>query len=122
VRRIDAQKARLRTSVQDFLGPDEKVRDAFGALRLHSVGIFQLPPPFMQPLIVARTDRNLVVLEARRFQWSVPRRVLARFPEMTKVGPIRGRGGAWMRLLGLEMRMGGRIKAHHTDRESVSDT
>lgn len=45
----------------------------------------------MRPLIIAVTDRSVVVFRAGRFRPSRPKELLARLPRQTRLGPAQGR-------------------------------
>lgn len=95
-----ALQEKLRSRTAPYLEPGEEVRHVFlvesGAppwlffgilLGLGALVVVWL----MRPLIIAVTDRSVVVFRATRLRAGTPKTLIARLPRQTRLGPVNGR-------------------------------
>jgi hypothetical protein len=90
-----AIRDKLEKNVQAYLEPGESVQAAFPATTgpnpwfLVLTG-YLLLLPFMKFVIVAATDRRILVLKASALGTTKPKEVLGTFPRDTKLGQVSG--------------------------------
>lgn len=113
-----ALRDKLRERSQPFLEPGEQIQHIFMA---QTASQYQVMIPIWFLLqnryrVVAVTDRNIVVLDAARFQNSKPTGVLSRLPRDTSLGTPSGMW-AVLELGGEKVRV---HKRFHKDIEEAS--
>lgn len=104
-----ALQEKLKSRTAPYLEPGEEVRQVFMAesgappwlffgilLGLGALVVIWL----MRPLIIAVTDRSVVVLRATRFRVAAPKELVARLPRQTRLGPVNGKLWAKLDLAG----------------------
>jgi hypothetical protein len=96
-----ALRDRMITRTQPFLEPGETIEQVFPAFAggnpwisslgamFGAVGALLLRKLVGKPIIIARTDRSLVLFSAG-FNGTTPKSVLKRLPQDTPVGPLKG--------------------------------
>lgn len=98
----------LRVRAEPFLEEGEEIvwiiKAGWGKHRL--LGLWNYPP-IGRNLIIASTNRNLVILEVGRYREEVPKNLLTRLPLTTRIGPIRGWRTIWLK--GLSRVLGGYV-------------
>lgn len=104
-----ALQEKLRSRTAPYLEPGEEVRQVFMAesgappwlffgilLGLGALVVVWL----MRPLIIAVTDRSVVVFRATRFRVATPKELVARLPRQTRLGPVNAKLWAKLDLAG----------------------
>jgi hypothetical protein len=88
-----ALRDKLRTRVQPLLEPGETIQEVFLAQEgkgwMVGLGAGLLMLIFANPLVIAATDRAIVVFRQSKLT-ATPQALLARLPRDTPFGPVRG--------------------------------
>ncbi len=100
-----ALRDQLRKRVQPVLQPGEALEQIFIAQGGMTPWVANLPlfgalgalvmQSWVSRRIIAVTDRAVVVIQASKFAATSPRRVVARLPRQTTIGPV---GGVWAKV------------------------
>ena len=95
-----ALRDQLRKHVEPLLQPGESVEQVFIAQGGMTPWVANLPlfgalgalvlQSWVSRRIIAVTNREVMVIEAGKFAATSPKRVMARLPRQTTIGPVRG--------------------------------
>lgn len=92
-----AIRDKLERNIQSYLEPGEKVEAAFpvtgGASPYLLLVTGYLLSFWVKWVIVAVTDRRIIVLEASMLGTTKPKRLVGSFPRETELGPVSGTYG-----------------------------
>jgi hypothetical protein len=91
-----AIRDKLQRNVQPYLEPGETVQAVFpatGGLTPYFLFLTYLLFFFMKYVIVAVTDRRILLLQASMWATTKPKGVLGVFPRETRLGPVSGLWG-----------------------------
>jgi hypothetical protein len=91
-----AIRDKLRTNVQPLLEPGETIQSVFPAqsgLSPYFMFITYLLMFWVKYVIIAATDRRILVLKASPLRTTAPKEIIASFPRETTLGPVSGLWG-----------------------------